>query len=61
MKILKYCFCLDIESYVEEKINERGDDEMISIPQSRFEAILQKLAHKDMKLKNAYDRIDKMK
>lgn len=52
----------DIESYVQEKMKERDDvDEMISIPQSRFEAILQKLAHKEMKLQNAYDRIDKMK
>ncbi|GBN34790.1 Protein arginine N-methyltransferase 3 [Araneus ventricosus] len=52
----------DIEGYVKEKLAERKDvEEMITIPQSRFEAILRKLHNKSMKLKNAQDRIDKMK
>ncbi|KAG8181218.1 hypothetical protein JTE90_002900 [Oedothorax gibbosus] len=51
----------DIESFVQEKLAERTEEDTITISQSRFEAILQKLAHKEMKLQNAYDRIDRMK
>ncbi|XP_035207274.1 protein arginine N-methyltransferase 3-like isoform X2 [Stegodyphus dumicola] len=52
----------DIESFVQEKLAERADyDDTITISQSRFEAILQKLHQKEMKLQNAYDRIDRMK
>lgn len=55
-------FILDIESYVQEKMKERTDmDETITLPQSQFDALVQKLAYKEMKLQNAYDRIDKMK
>lgn len=54
-------FIVDIESFVREKLAERTEDDTITISHSRFEAILQKLAHKEMKLQNAYDRIDRMK
>ncbi|XP_054724492.1 uncharacterized protein LOC129234512 [Uloborus diversus] len=52
----------DIESYIKKKLSERSDaDDNITMPSSHFESILQKLARKEMKLQNAYDRIDRMK
>ncbi|XP_055940291.1 protein arginine N-methyltransferase 3-like isoform X2 [Argiope bruennichi] len=51
----------DIEGFMKEKRKENAYEEVVTIPQCRFEAILRKLHNKTVKLKNAQDRIDKMK
>ncbi|XP_042903537.1 uncharacterized protein [Parasteatoda tepidariorum] len=52
----------DFESYLQEKLAERKfKDEMITIPQSRFEAILDELSQNKIRLKIANERIDRMK
>ncbi|GIY97601.1 protein arginine N-methyltransferase 3 [Caerostris extrusa] len=52
----------DIEGYMEEKENERTDGkDSVTIPNSEFQTLMQELTSQTERLKNAYDRIDRMK